>query len=160
MFLTVEIEGELFAVDPGFGGRCANVPVPVREGDDVLDGVYRHRFVRIDGEWMLETEIDGKMTPLWTSTLEPQLPIDFELANHWIATAAASPFVNKLVLRAVTPDGRTSVVNRHVSVSRGDVARTYELPDRRALRTLLRDDFGFDLPDVERMRVPHVPEWT
>lgn len=160
MFLTVEIDGDRFVVDPGFGGRCAVVPVPVREGAEVRDGDDRHRLVRGEGEWVLETDVDGKMTPLWISTLEPQLPIDFELANHWVATAAASPFVNKLVLRALTPDGRTSVVNRDVSVSRGGVAEKYQLTDRGALRTLLRDDFGFDLPEVEQLRVPHVPEWT
>jgi len=28
------------------------------------------------------------------------------------------------------------------------------------LRALLNEDFGFDLPDVEGVRVPSVPEWT
>jgi hypothetical protein len=28
------------------------------------------------------------------------------------------------------------------------------------LRALLATDFGFDLPEVETMRVPGVPEWA
>jgi hypothetical protein len=31
--------------------------------------------------------------------------------------------------------------------------------DRARLRSILVNDFGFDLPEVEAMRVPSVPEW-
>ena len=109
---------------------------------------------------MLEAEIDGTMTALWTATLEPQLPIDFQLANHWVSTAAASPFVNRLMLRALTPGGRTAVMNRDVTVSSAGKTEKYQLADRKALRALLGEDFGFDLPDVEQLRVPMVPEWS
>ena len=150
MFLTVELDGTSFVVDPGFGGHGALVPVPVREGVDVRDGVDRHRMVRREGEWVLEAEIDGTMTPLWTSTLETELPIDFELANHWVSTSPASPFVNRLMLRALTSGGRTSVMNRDVTVVRAGKAEKYQLADRGALRALLAEHFGFDLPDVEQ----------
>jgi N-hydroxyarylamine O-acetyltransferase len=160
MFLTVEIGDERFVVDPGFGGHTAVMPIPLREGAEVRDGGYRHRMVRRDGEWVLEAEVDGTMTPLWMSTLEPQLPIDFELANHWVSTAAASPFVNRLMLRALTPGGRTSVMNRDVTVLDAGTTEKYQLADRRSLRALLVEHFGFDLPDVEQLRVPMIPEWS
>jgi len=127
---------------------------------EVRDGSDRHRMVRHDDEWVLEAEIDGKMTPLWTASLEPQLPIDFQLANHWVSTAAASPFVNRLMLRALTPDGRTSVMNRDVTVLIAGNTEKYQLADRKALRTLLADHFGFDVPEVEQLKVPMIPEWS
>jgi N-hydroxyarylamine O-acetyltransferase len=160
MILTVEIDGATFVVDPGFGGHGALVPVPLREGADARDGTDRHWMVHREGELVLEAEIDGKMTPLWTSTLEPQFPIDFELANHWVSTSPASVFVNRLMLRALTPGGRTSVMNRDVTVVSAGKSETYQLADRKALRALLGGHFGFDLPDVERLRVPAVPEWS
>jgi N-hydroxyarylamine O-acetyltransferase len=160
MFLTVDVDGERVVVDPGFGGHTALVPVPLREGAEVRDGSDRHRMVRHEGEWVLEAEVDGTMTALWTSTLEPQLPIDFQLANHWVSTAAASPFVNRLMLRALTASGRTSVMNRDVTVVNTGKTEKYQLADRQALRALLREDFGFDLPQVETLRVPMVPEWS
>jgi N-hydroxyarylamine O-acetyltransferase len=160
MFLTVAVDGTSFVVDPGFGGHGALVPVPVRDGVEVRDGVDRHRMVRRDGEWVLEAEIDGTMTPLWTSTLEPELPIDFELANHWVSTSPGSVFVNRLMLRALTPGGRTSVMNRDVTVVRNGTSEKHQLADRGALRALLAGHFGFDLPEVERLRVPSVPEWS
>jgi len=161
MFLVAAINGERYVVDPGFGGHTALGPVPLRDGVSVRDGGDRHRMVRRDGEWVLEAEIDGRMTPLWVSGLEPQLPVDFELANYWVSTAAASPFVNRLMLRALTPDGgRTSVMNREVTVRRGGRTEKYQLADRKALRALLAGDFGFDLPEIEQVRVPMVPEWS
>jgi N-hydroxyarylamine O-acetyltransferase len=160
MFLTVDVDGERVVVDPGFGGHTALLPIPLREGAEVRDGSYRHRMIRHDGEWVLEAEVEGTMTPLWTSTLEPQLPIDFQLANHWVSTAAASPFVNRLMLRALTSSGRTSVMNRDVTVVNAGKTEKYQLADRKGLRALLREDFGFDLPQVETLRVPMVPEWS
>lgn len=160
MFLTVEIDGERYVVDPGFGGHTAVVPVPLRDGIEVRAGRDRHRMVRRDDEWVLEAEVDGTMTPLWVSSLEPQLPVDFQLANYWVSTAPASPFMNRLMLRALTPEGRTSVMNREVTVIRGGSTEKYQLTDRQALRGLLDSDFGFDLPDVEHLRVPMIPEWS
>jgi hypothetical protein len=34
------------------------------------------------------------------------------------------------------------------------------IESRAELRALLYEDFGFDLPEVERLHVPAVPEWT
>ena len=72
------------------------------------------------------------------------------------STASASRWVSS----AVPPDGRVNIMNRDVSVIAGGEVRTSQLPDRSALRTLLAEHFGFDLPEVETLRVPSVPEWA
>jgi len=96
---------------------------------------------------------------LWMSTLEADSPMDFLMANHFTSTWPESPFVNRLMLRALTPDGRVSVMNRDVTLLRGAASEKRELADRAALRTLLVEHFGFDLPEAEGVRVPAVPEW-
>jgi N-hydroxyarylamine O-acetyltransferase len=162
MFLTVSVLGEAFVIDPGFGGHGPLVPVPLVEGREIREGPDVHRMTRRDGEWVLETQIGDTMTPLWMSTLEAESAIDFEMANHFTSTWTNSPFVNRLMLRALTPDGRVSVMNRDVTISSGGpvgkIERT-QLADRSALKTLLAGHFGIDLPEVERLRVPSVPEW-
>ena len=159
MLISVEIDGRAVVVDPGFGGHGPLVPVPLVADLDVRHGTDRHRFVREHDEWVLQAEIDGRMVSLWTSTLEPLQPVDVVMANHYVSTFPESPFVNRLMLRAITGEGRTSVMNRDVTVRRGAEATKYQLADRAALRSLLARDFGFDL-DLERLRVPSVPEWT
>ena len=158
--LTVSIGGETFVLDPGFGGHGPLVPLPLVEDREVSEGPDVHRITRRDGEWLLEAQIGGAMTPLWTSTLVAESPIDFVVANHFTSTWAESPFVNRLMLRALTPDGRVSVMNREVTISRNGVVERSQLADRAALRALLARDFGIDLPEVDRLRVPSVPEWA
>jgi N-hydroxyarylamine O-acetyltransferase len=52
-------------------------------------------------------------------------------------------------------------MNRNVTLLRGaDESTTMELADRAALRGLLAEHFGIDLPEVERLTVPAIPEWT
>jgi N-hydroxyarylamine O-acetyltransferase len=159
MFLSVVIDGTTYVLDPGFGGHGPAVPVPLVENLDARDGADVHRFVRTDGEWMLEARIGGAMTPLWMSTLEAESPVDFVVGNHFTSTFAESAFVQRMMLRALTPAGRVSVLNRDVTIARDGVFEKSQLQDRFALRTLLADHFGFDLPEVERLRVPTVPEW-
>jgi N-hydroxyarylamine O-acetyltransferase len=159
MVVTVQVNGETLVVDPGFGGHGALVPVPLVEGHDLREGADRHRFIRDEGEWVLQAEIEGRMSPLWTTTFEPLQTVDFAMANHFVCTFAESPFVNRLMLRALTPRGRTSVMNRDVTVVRDGTWEKYQLEDRKALRALLVEHFGFDLPEAERLRVPAVPEW-
>jgi N-hydroxyarylamine O-acetyltransferase len=160
MFLTIADGGTTWVLDPGFGGPGPLVPVPLIEGQEARHAHDVHRLVRRDGEWVLEGLIKGAMTPLWTSSLEPQFPVDFALANHYVSTFSESPFVTRLMIRALTPEGRVSAMNRDVTTLRNGVDRKHQLADRIALRTLVASYFGFDMPEIERLRVPSVPEWS
>jgi arylamine N-acetyltransferase len=67
--------------------------------------------------------------------------------------------VNRLMLRAQTANGYVAVTNRDVThVHGGDVQRT-TLESRTALRALLNERFGFDLPEVLSLRVPAIEDW-
>ena len=160
MFLTIVDGGTTWVLDPGFGGQGPLVPVPLVEAEEVRHGRDRHHLVRRDGEWVLEGLVNGAMTALWTSSLESQFPIDFALANHYVATFPESPFVTRLMIRALTPDGRVSAMNRDVTELRDGVIEKRQLADRGDLRALLARHFGFDLAEVENLRVPSVPEWA
>jgi N-hydroxyarylamine O-acetyltransferase len=160
MFLTIEDGGTTWVLDPGFGGPGPIVPVPLVEGQEARHHHDVHRLVRRDGEWVLEGLMKGAMTALWTSSLEPQFPVDFALANHYVSTFPGSPFATRLMIRALTPEGRVSALNREVTVKHGNVSETHQLADRAALRRLVAGHFGFDMPELDRLRIPSVPEWT
>jgi N-hydroxyarylamine O-acetyltransferase len=136
-------------LDPGFGGLAPHAPVP-------LDGTPagRHRVVREHDELALYHD-DQR---LWVSSLEADLPVDFEMANHFTATWPQSPFVQRMMLRAFTADGQIRVMNRDVTVVRNGDATTRQLASRAELAELLHTHFGFQL-DVSGLRVPTIPEW-
>ena len=136
-------------LDPGFGGLAPRVPVPL-DGTPAGD----HRIVREAGELALY----HRDQRLWVSSLEADLPVDFEMANHFTATHPSSPFVQRLMMRAFTADGRISVMNRDLTVLRGAESTTRPLADRAELQAVLARDFAIDC-DVSALRIPSVPDW-
>ena len=159
MFLTVALEGETFVVDPGFGLLAPRAPIPLVDRPEAQAGHETHWMVRDGNDWVLRARRGDAIVDAWVSTLEPDNPIDFEVANHYTATHPASAFVNRLMLRALIDGGYVSVMNRDVTVWREGKARSIRLVDRRALRALLNEHFGFDLPEVEQLCVPMISEW-
>jgi N-hydroxyarylamine O-acetyltransferase len=160
MFLTVAVAEGTFVVDPGFGALAPRVPVPLVEGEQAQVGDETHRMVRDGRYWVLRAQVGAKSVDAWASTAEEEYPVDFEMGNHYTSTHPASPFVNRIMLRAFTDDGRVTVMNRDVTVWRGETPASTQLADRAALRALLVDRFGFDLPEVDRLRVPTIAEWA
>lgn len=157
MFVTVGIDGQAFVVDPGFGGLAADRPVPLVEGEMQPDS--QHWMARVGAHWMLRTRLAGNVVDCWASTLEADNRIDFEVGNHYTATHPASPFRNRLMLRALTAEGTVTVMNRDVTHTTTEGVRRNVLAERAALRALLVSHFGFDLPEVESMLVPAIAEW-
>lgn len=157
MFLTVTLAGTRYVVDPGFGGQTPRVPLPL---DDDAAGTDFPTMERQNDFWALRVLRDGQSVAAWVSDLAIEHPVDFELANHFVATHPASPFVNNMMLSAVTPAGRINLMNRDVTSIVGGKSDSWQLADRRALRALLAENFGFDLPEVEQLRVPAIPEWV
>jgi N-hydroxyarylamine O-acetyltransferase len=160
MFLTIALDEGSFVLDPGFGSLAPRVPVPFAEGETARIGDEAHELVRDGPWWVMRAHVGGKTVDAWASTMEDENLIDFELGNHFTSTHPSSPFVNRLTLRALTDDGRVTVMNRDVTVWRGTQSQAIQLADRDALRELLLASFGIDLPEVATLRVPSIPEWA
>lgn len=159
MFLTIALAEGRFVVDPGFGSLAPRVPLPLVDGARVSIGDETHWMARDGDLWVLRTQAPDRIVDCWVSEVGADNRVDFEVGNHYTSTYPESAFVNRLMLRALTDDGRVSVMNRDVTIrSRGE-ARSLRLADRRALRALLAEDFGFDLPEVETLRVPTIDDW-
>ena len=159
MVLTVDYDKQRWVLDPGFGGLAPLVPVPLA-ASSVRDAGDVHRILDRGGEWVLEAEKDGVWTPLWSSRLDPAEPVDFVMGNHFVSTFPMSPFVTTLMLRAITSKGRVSVANRALTRRHDGREEKQVIENRAELRTILKDDFGFDLPEVEQIQVPAVAEWS
>jgi N-hydroxyarylamine O-acetyltransferase len=163
MFLTVELPEGRFVLDPGFGGLAPRVPVPLAEGAVARIGDEEHHMVPergASGAWILRAKRGDTWVDAWVTTMERDYPVDFELGNFYTSQHPRSPFVNRLMLRALLPDGRVTVMNRDVTFVRGGRTETRRLADRAELRALLVEHFGVDLPEVERLRIPSEPEWA
>jgi N-hydroxyarylamine O-acetyltransferase len=91
--------------------------------------------------------------------MEEEYPVDFEMMNYYIATHPASFFTHNILASAVTQEGRVNIMNQDVHIIRNGAAEAAHLADRKALRMLVAQHFGFDLPELETMKVDGVPDW-
>ena len=158
MFLTVTMDGKTYVVDPGFGPFACPTPIPT-DGTPVPASAATHRIVRDGNDWFLHVTRDGEEVVGWVSTMEVEHPVDFEMMNHYIATHPASFFMHNILASSVIPDGRINVMNQGFQVIRNGVAEPGQLEDRKALRSLVLEHFGFDLPELETMQVNGMPGW-
>ncbi|WP_424813994.1 arylamine N-acetyltransferase family protein [Roseococcus sp. YIM B11640] len=158
MFLTVAVKGVTYVVDPGFGPFACPAPIPL-DGTPVPAGAPTHRMAREGRDWILYIPRDGGEIPGWASDLDEENPVDFEMMNHYIATHPGSFFAHNILASAVVPEGRVNIMNQGLNVIRGGSAEGSELADRKALRLVVAQHFGFDLPELETMRVDGVAGW-
>ena len=160
MILSVTLPEGTFIADPGFGAQSPRLPVPLVDGREVRVGNDVHWMAREDRWWVLRTRAGDKVTDCWATTLDADNLIDFELGNHYTSTHPDSVFVNHAMMCAHATPERITIIDRNATVHQASGPVVRALADRRELRALVAERFGFDLPEVERMRVPGVPEWA
>ena len=158
MYLVVRaLEGE-FVADPGLGGMGCRAPIPL-DGTPAREGDELWSIRTEDRRRVLQVESPERRVDAWIAGFDEDNWIDFEVGNHFFATHPSSPFVNRLMLRAMIPGGRLTVMNRDATIRANGATERLELADRAALRRLVRDTCGFDWPEIEAIRVPSVPDW-
>jgi N-hydroxyarylamine O-acetyltransferase len=156
MYLTVSVDGGRFVVDPGFGPFASRFPIPI-DGAATPEG---HRMSRDGALWMLHGRRRDQDFTGWASTMADDNLIDFEMSNHFKSTHPGSVFRQWIFASAVTQAGRVNVMNRDVTWVAGETETGSQLSDRQALRALLAQHFGFDLPEAETIKVAAIPEWS
>jgi N-hydroxyarylamine O-acetyltransferase len=158
MYLTVRLpEGE-FVVDPGLGGLGCRAPIPL-DGPPARDGDETYSIETDGRRRVLRVESPDRRIDAWIAGLDEDNWVDFEVANHWFSTHPSSPFVNRVMLRAMIPGGRVTVMNREATFRANGATERSELADRAALRRLVQNHLGFDCPEIEAMRIPSAPDW-
>ena len=159
MIVVVDLPEGSFVADPGLGGLGCRRPIPL-DGTPVEESGETNRIAFDGRRRMLKIESGERTVDAWTSGLDDDNWVDFEVANHWFSTHPTSPMRQRLMLRAMTPQGRVTVMNRDVTIRANGQASVGKLEDRAALRRLMQDVFAVDLAEAETLRVPSVPEWS
>jgi N-hydroxyarylamine O-acetyltransferase len=145
MLLRVDVEGETCIADVGFGAEGLLLPVPFGAAQEMCQFAWTYRVAEQAGSHVLQSLRNGKWVDLYAFTLEPQHPIDFEMANHYTSTHPNSRFKQTLVVQKLAEDARTSLRNRELVIDRGDATTTTVVDDGDLLATLA-ETFGLQVP--------------
>jgi N-hydroxyarylamine O-acetyltransferase len=116
MLLEVEAGGRPWLVDVGFGAGGLLTPIPLAAGEVVRQPLDTFRLAREGELWVLQSALGAEWGDLYAFTREPQLPVDFELANYFTSTHPESIFVRSLTAQRQSLEMRWTLRNRELVV--------------------------------------------
>ena len=149
MALRVTVDGAPWLADVGFGGCVLTAPLRL---DSTEPQPTRHETFRLTptgSDLLLEASLGEDWTPLLELSHEPQLDVDFELANWYASTHPSSLFRRTLMIARTTPQARYALLQNRLTVRTpgGAVERSALTADE--IERALADIFG----------LPVEPEW-
>jgi N-hydroxyarylamine O-acetyltransferase len=147
MLLRVELAGESWLVDVGFGGQTLVGVLRLQAGIEQATPLEPFRLVQMDGDWRMQSMVRGRWLSLYRFDLRPVPPIDYVVANHYVSTHPDSNFVNHLNVARTTSDSRLSLHNREFTIRHiGHEPDRRMLHDSAAIRRVLEQEFLIRLP--------------
>ena len=143
MLLRVDVDGEPWLADVGFGGEGPLEPIPLRDGVRVRQDGVEFSLRRDAHHWTLAIHYGDVSEDLYEFSGLPHTSGDVETANYYASTYPASIFRNTLTVQRVTREERVilrpGVLTRYRNGERQD---TPLQPGE--VRTLVRELFGID----------------
>jgi N-hydroxyarylamine O-acetyltransferase len=149
MLLRVEAEGAPWLADVGFGGLGILEPIAFVPNEPVDQFGWTYRLVRDGQELVLQTREGDGWADQYGTTMEPQLDVDFVVANHYTSTHPDSPFTRTLTAQRpdpAAPETRIVLRGRKLIEYRPTSPPVAARVEDRDLLDLLAVRFGLDLP--------------
>jgi N-hydroxyarylamine O-acetyltransferase len=143
--LRVDIEGERWLVDTGFG-RNSRLPLRFDFRGPQADAHGEYLIVDVPGG--IELRLNGK--PLYRLDDRPCRLEDFRPTLWWWRTCPDSPFMQDLFCSLPTEDGRVTLKGDQLTVVAGNERTVTELVDDAAVLAAYKKYFGFGLDVVPR----------
>ena len=138
MLLAVDIAGECYLCDVGFGGQGLLLPIPLRIDQPATQFSWTYRIVTDGPFHVLQSRRGDEWLDLYAFTLEEAHPVDYEVANYYISTNPHSPFMHMIFVARPGADVRYALMNRRLIERRPDSTSENGF-GRRYQRGLLRE---------------------
>jgi N-hydroxyarylamine O-acetyltransferase len=148
MLLLVEINGESFIADVGFGGLTLTAPLRLEVDHEQATPHESFRLVKVGEEFLLQAQIRHVWKPLYHFSLQEQLLPDYELASWYLSNHPTSLFINGLIAARSTVTCRYALRNNEFAVHdlSGHTERQL-LTNGDQVRATLEAVFGLTLPE-------------
>ncbi|HEX8778060.1 MAG TPA: arylamine N-acetyltransferase [Rhodanobacter sp.] len=148
MLLRVEVDGESWLTDVGFGSMNLAGALRLEADLEQATGLEPFRLLERDGEWRMQACVRGDWLTLYRFDLQPREFIDYVVANHYVSTYPQSNFVQHLIAARTMCDRRLTLRGREFTVRRpGAEPERRTLGDSTEVCRVLEQEFGLHLPD-------------
>ena len=142
MLLAVEADGGQWLTDVGFGADGLLLPIPLQPGVAGWQFAWRYRIMSEGPEYVLQSERAGIWGDLYSFTLEPQYPVDYQVANWYTSTHPKSVFRSMLRVQLPGPETRLMLVNRTLTETTAKGSQDTVIEGDAGLLKVLEERFG------------------
>ncbi|MFE6690685.1 arylamine N-acetyltransferase [Streptomyces sp. NPDC057743] len=149
--LRVELDGEDWITDVGFGGEALLAPLPLRDGVEERQGAWTFglAYEKETASWVLRSRHEDGWFDLYSFGTEQRFAVDYAVFNHYISTHPRSPFTGKIVVQKPGLDQRRTLVGRELTRVGADGSREAREVAPEEIPALLASDFGITLAPAD-----------
>lgn len=152
MLLRVDLDGQPWLVDAGFGVMTPTGPLRLKTDEEQATPHEPFRLIGEREEFVMQAKIRGAWTALYRFGLQEQLLPDYEIANWYVSTHPESRFVNDLMAARPAPGRRYTLLNNEFTVHHLNGSTEQRmLASTAELRAVLEGDFQLTLPDTPEL---------
>lgn len=152
MVLLVKLEGIPYLVDVGWGGNTVTRPLLLHTEEIQLTSHEPMRIIAKEGLHVLSIQIEDEWQEMHQFGLEEYLLPDYEVISWCLCNHPESIFVKDLMAARVIEDGRIALKNNLFSKHSLDGStKKQTLGDLSALKRVLTEEFGIQLPKIKKM---------
>jgi N-hydroxyarylamine O-acetyltransferase len=149
MVLLVDIAGQRYLCDVGFGGNTPTAPLLFELNTEQSTPHEVFRIIEHGEVFLLQISLGGQWKDVYLFDLQPQSDVDYAMANHYVATHPASHFRFTLVAARPFEGGRYALHNRRlITWPLGGDKRERRLGGCEELVQVLSEHFGISVPDI------------
>jgi len=114
MLLKLDLADGAYIADVGFGGFLVAAPLKLVADLEQPTPAGPLRLTQTGAGFTVQARIGSAWQDLYRFTLEPQFPIDYDVANWFTSTHPNSRFRNNLLMERLTPEVRISLFNQRL----------------------------------------------
>ncbi len=154
LLLLVEVNGQNYVADVGFGGQTLTAPLRLRADVEQPTPHETFRLTNAEKTWTLETRIGEDWRPLYLFTLDAAEEAAIAAINTAMATDPTSPFTRELRV-ALSPGGRRlKLLDGSFTIQPVDGEKEQrEITRMETMRSVLTEEFGLALPQGEALEL-------
>ncbi|HTN77763.1 MAG TPA: arylamine N-acetyltransferase [Pirellulaceae bacterium] len=154
--LKVEIDGQSWLADVGFGGWGLLQPIALQTEELQRQFLWQYRLRREGDYWVLSAPVPETWIDLYAFTMEPHLPVDYEPANWFVSTHPDSIFVRGIIAQRALPEERWLLRGHELTVVRAGGQESRILAGNDELLSVLAKRFLLDFPPGTEFRAESV----
>jgi N-hydroxyarylamine O-acetyltransferase len=146
MLFMIEFGRERWIGDVGFGGWGLMEPIPLEVDRDNRQFGWTMRLRYEQGQWILRCMDSPFDHDQYAFTLDPQLPIDYEPANHYCSTHPQSRFMQTVGVQLPAREKRFVLRNNEFLTATPSGEQPEAIGTNEGVLRVLEERFGLRFP--------------